>query len=258
MAKKLSRLDQLMVEKSLVSSRTRAQALIGAGRVTVNGRLEDKAGHRYPFECNIEISGDEHPYVSRGGIKLAHALKTFKLNLHGKVCMDVGASTGGFTDCMLQNGAARVYAVDVGYGQLDWKLRNDPQVINIERTNIRYMERDYIPEPIDVCSVDTSFISLKLVIPAILPFMQPNGIIVALIKPQFEVGRDKVGKKGIVKDPKLHRAVIEDLQEFFSGLGLVSRGTVKSPVKGAKGNIEFLTLLEPGDDGTAHESATLH
>ena len=244
MAKKLSRLDLLMVEKSLAPSRTRAQALIGAGRVRVNGKPEDKAGHRYPFDCLIEVAENPCPFVSRGGLKLAHALKSFELDLKDQVCMDTGASTGGFTDCMLKQGAARVYAVDVGYGQLDWKLRNDPRVINLERTNIRHMNRELIPEPVDFGSVDTSFISLKLVIPAVLRFIRPGGKVVALIKPQFEVGRENVGKKGVVRDPALHRQVIHNLQFFFQDLGISPGEVIPSPVKGAKGNIEFLVLLE--------------
>ncbi len=244
MAKKLCRLDLLMVEKSLVSSRTRAQALIGAGRVLVNGKLEDKAGHRYPPECSIEITGDDNPFVSRGGLKLAHALKTFKIDVNGRVCMDTGASTGGFTDCMLQNGAKRVYAIDVGYGQLDWKLRNDKRVINIERTNIRYMSRDHIPEPVDFGTVDTSFISLRLVIPAVQKFFRSNAQVVALVKPQFEVGRQNVGKNGVVRDPALHRQVIRDLKGFFREIGINTAGVIRSPIRGAKGNVEFLALLE--------------
>ncbi len=233
-----------MVEKSLVPSRTRAQALIGAGQVLVNGKLEDKAGHRYPLECSIEITGDDNPFVSRGGLKLAHALKNFKIDVNGLVCMDTGASTGGFTDCMLQNGAKRVYAIDVGYGQLDWKLRNDKRVINIERTNIRYMSRDHIPEPVDFGTVDTSFISLRLVIPAVQKFFRANAQIVALIKPQFEVGRQNVGKNGVVRDPALHREVIRDLEQFFKEIGINTAGVIQSPIRGAKGNVEFLALLE--------------
>ncbi len=254
MAKKLSRLDLLMVERGLVPSRTKAQALIATGRVKVDGKVEDKAGHRYPDGCHIEISGDEHPYVSRGGMKLAHAIEKFNLCLEGLVCMDTGASTGGFTDCMLQNGAARVYAVDVGYGQLDWKLRNDPRVINIERTNIRHIDKGLIPEPIDLCTIDTSFISLKLVVPAVLPFLRNGGKIVALIKPQFEVGKEKVGKKGIVRDPALHKEVIDELLNFFGNIGLVSKGVVESPVKGAKGNTEFLALLLDNRVTKEHET----
>ena len=232
-----------MMEKSLASSRTRAQALIGAGRVKVNGKTEDKAGHRYPTNCLIEVSENPCPFVSRGGLKLAHAIKTFRLDLKDQICMDTGASTGGFTDCMLQQGAARVYAVDVGYGQLDWKLRNDPRVINLERTNIRHMNRELIPEPVDFGSVDTSFISLRLVIPAVAKFIRPGGKVVALIKPQFEVGRENVGKKGIVRDPALHRQVIHNLQLFFQDIGISPGEVIPSPVKGAKGNIEFLVLL---------------
>jgi len=232
-----------MVERALAPSRTRAQALIGAGRVSVNGRPEDKAGHRYSLDSLIEISEDPCPFVSRGGLKLAHALKTFRVDIQGLVCMDIGASTGGFTDCMLQRGAARVYAVDVGYGQLDWGLRNDHRVINLERTNIRHMSREFIPEPVDFSSVDTSFISLRLVIPAIIKFIRPGGKIVALIKPQFEVGRKNVGKKGVVRDPVLHQQVIHDLEIFFRETGLVTGEVIPSPIKGAKGNTEFLIML---------------
>ncbi len=233
-----------MVEQSLTPSRSRAQALIGAGRVRVNGRTEDKAGHRYSPDCLIEVSEDPCPFVSRGGLKLAHAIETFGLDLKGQVCMDTGASTGGFTDCMLQNGAERVYAVDVGYGQLDWKLRNDSRVINLERTNIRHMNSDLIPEPVDFSSVDTSFISLKLVIPAVIKFLRPGGKIVALIKPQFEVGRKNVGKKGVVRDPALHRQVIHELDTFFRETGLLPGEAIPSPIKGAKGNIEFLVQIK--------------
>ena len=244
MAKKLYRLDLLMVKKSLVSSRTRAQGLIGAGRVLVNGKIEDKAGHKYPLDSTVEVKADEHPFVSRGGLKLAHALEFFKLDLQGKVCMDTGASTGGFTDCMLQKGAIRVYAVDVGYGQLHWKLRNDRRVINIERTNIRYMERELVPEPVDFATVDTSFISLRIVIPAVVKFIRPEGLIVTLIKPQFEVGRENVGKKGVVRDPALHNMVLDELDIFFRKIGINPQGVVQSPIEGAKGNKEFLMLLK--------------
>ncbi len=244
MAKKKSRLDILMVQKGLVSSRSKAQALIGAGRVKVDGKIEDKAGHGFPEHVNIEISRPLHPYVSRGGMKLAEALKRFEVELSGMVCMDVGASTGGFTDCMIQNGASRVYAIDVGYGQLDWSLRNNPDVIMLERTNIRYLAPAAVPEQVDFASIDTSFISLKLVIPAVVPFLKPGGKIIALIKPQFEVGRKYVGKKGIVRDPALHEKVIKELESFFSDLGLENSGVIQSPVKGARGNVEFLIFLK--------------
>ncbi len=244
MAKTLFRLDQLVVEKGLVSSRTRARALIMAGKVLVDGQRADKPGHKYSEDVKLQVTGPHCPYVSRGGLKLQHALDHFKIRVKDLICMDTGASTGGFTHCLLSRGAARVYAVDVGYGQLDWSLRTDPRVVVMERTNIRYLNQDAIDTPIDMATVDTSFISLRLVIPCILKFLRPGGIIVALIKPQFEVGKGKVGKGGVVKDPALHRQVIDGLVEFFTlKAGLDVSGITESPILGPKGNREFLIFL---------------
>lgn len=243
MTKKMCRLDNLLVSKGLVESRTLAQSLIAAGKVKVEGRIVDKAGTTFPCEASMEILSAHHPYVSRGGVKLEHALREFNLSVDGFECLDVGASTGGFTDCLLQHGAARVYAVDVGYGQMDWKLRQDPRVVLLERTNIRYLPPGGIPS-VDISSVDTSFISLKIVIPSVMPFVKDGGVIMALIKPQFEVGKNLVGKGGIVKDQRLRQEVVSDLVSFFSDLpGLSVRGVTPSPILGAKGNMEFLILL---------------
>ena len=223
MAKKLLRLDQLLVEKGLVSSRNKAQAIIGAGKVRVEGQLADKAGFRFSSDVYIDVIEPIHPYVSRGGMKLAHAIEHFSVNIQGLVCMDVGASTGGFTDCLLRKGAAKVYAVDVGYGQLDWRLRNDKRVVPLERTNIRNLRPDLLDSPVNLITVDTSFISLRLVIPSVLPYLCREGRIVALVKPQFEVGKGRVGKGGIVKDPKLHYEILDNLKIFFKkGLDMIA------------------------------------
>ncbi len=248
MAKKILRLDLLLLEKGLASSRSQAQALIGAGRVLVDGQPRDKAGNRFPVDIRVELKGPPNPYVSRGGIKLEHALEYFGVDVQGLVCMDVGASTGGFTDCMLQRGARKVYAVDVGYGQLDWRLRNDTRVIVIERTNIRYLSPGLLDSQLDIITIDTSFISLRLVIPSVIPYLSKEGFIIALVKPQFEVGRGKVGKGGIVRRPELHHQVLTELKGFFSGkLGLVTSGITASPILGAKGNKEFFMLLRYPD-----------
>jgi 23S rRNA (cytidine1920-2'-O)/16S rRNA (cytidine1409-2'-O)-methyltransferase len=205
----------------------------------------DKPGNRFSADTPIELSEVINPYVSRGGLKLAHALETFEFDVKGLVCMDVGASTGGFTDCLLQNGASMVYAVDVGYGQLDWRLRNDERVISLERTNIRYLSQDALDDKkISLSVIDTSFISLRLVIPAILSFMHKESFIIALIKPQFEVGKGKVGKGGIVKDPKLHQMVLNEMVLFCDKLKLVVMGITLSPILGAKGNKEFFMLIK--------------
>jgi len=248
MAKKILRLDLLLLEKGLVTSRSQAQALIGAGKVLVEGRVSDKAGHRFSMDAQLELIGPPHPYVGRGGVKLAHALDYFAVDVHGLVCMDVGASTGGFTDCMLQRGAAKVYAVDVGYGQLDWRLRNDKRVIPMERTNIRYLSPGVLDSRLDLVTIDTSFISLRLVIPPVLPYLPRRGHIIALVKPQFEVGKGEVGKGGIVRLPKLHYQVLNKLKDFFCNkLGLAVSGITPSPILGAKGNKEFFMLLEYSD-----------
>ncbi len=237
------RIDLLLVEQGLVKSRQRAQALILAGKVCVNQEVIDKVGAKVPVGVALTIRGKDIPYVSRGGLKLEAALDHFKLNVSGLLCLDVGASTGGFTDCLLQRGASAVTCVDVGYGQLDWKLRQDPRVTLFERTNIRHLKTDALPYPFDFITVDVSFISLRIVVPAVLKFLKPGGSIIALIKPQFEVGKGAVGKGGVVRDPHQHQVVIEDLSQFFHDLGLKVRGVVPSPILGPKGNKEFLTLL---------------
>lgn len=238
------RIDTLLVEQNLCQSRERAKALIMAGRVLVNRLPCHKAGTRFPVDAVISLKGDDLPYVSRGGLKLEAALKAYRIDCSGLICLDVGASTGGFTDCLLQHGAARVYAVDVGYGQLAWSLRQDPRVIVIERTNIRTIDPACIPGPVDLVSIDTSFISLKIVVPSILPFVKPGGIVLALIKPQFEAGKGRVGKGGVVRDPALHTEIIDDLRTFFAQRSLVSEPAVPSPISGPKGNREFLLRLK--------------
>jgi 23S rRNA (cytidine1920-2'-O)/16S rRNA (cytidine1409-2'-O)-methyltransferase len=237
------RIDLLLVEQGLVKSRQRAQALILAGKVCVNQEVIDKVGTKVPAGAALTIRGKDIPHVSRGGLKLEAALDHFKLNVSGLLCLDVGASTGGFTDCLLQRGVSAVTCVDVGYGQLDWKLRQDSRVTLFERTNIRHLEPDTLPYPIDLVTIDVSFISLRIVVPAVLQFLKPGGSIIALIKPQFEVGKGLVGKGGVVRDPRQHQAVIENLSQFFQDLGLKVRGVVPSPILGQKGNKEFLMLL---------------
>ncbi|MBI9084306.1 MAG: TlyA family RNA methyltransferase [Desulfobacterales bacterium] len=243
MAQAKIRLDQLLVEKGLTHSRQRAKALIMAGQVRVDDLTRDKPGTLVSTLAKIDLTGQDMPYVSRGGLKLAKALDHFAISPQGWVCMDIGASTGGFTDCLLKSGAVRVIAVDVGYGQLAWTLRQDPRVVVMERTNIRHLPVDAVSEPMDLVTIDVSFISLKIVVPAALGFVKPGGVILALIKPQFEVGRDKVGKGGVVRDPTLHDAVIEDLSRFFDDHGLRCRGVVASPILGPKGNREFIIAL---------------
>ncbi|HEY0370486.1 MAG TPA: TlyA family RNA methyltransferase [Thermoanaerobaculia bacterium] len=235
---KKQRLDVALVERGLVDTRSKAQSLIMARRVLVNGQFVDKAGANVAGDDDVAVAELEHPWVGRGGMKLAHALKTFTINVHGKVCADIGASTGGFTDVMLKNGAAKVYAIDVGYGQLDVSLRNDPRVINREKVNARYLQPENFDEPIDFASIDVSFISLKLVLPAVLNFLR--GELVALIKPQFEVGKHDVGKGGIVRDDAKRQAAVDSVAEFAKDIGFEVQGIIESPVKGAEGNIEFL------------------
>ena len=237
------RIDTLLVEKNICPSRQRAKALIMSGRVLVNRQRCDKPGTRYPEDADVSLKGEDLAYVSRGGLKLEAALKANRIDCTGRVCMDVGASTGGFTDCLLQNGAELVFAVDVGYGQLAWKLRQDSRVVVIERTNIRTMGPAAITRPIDLVTIDASFISLRIVVPAALPFLKPDGIVLALIKPQFEAGKGRVGKGGVVKDPALHTEIIESLRVFFSDLALICGPVVPSPVLGPKGNQEFVILL---------------
>lgn len=240
------RLDILLVEKRMVESRQKGQALIMTGNVLVDTHPVDKPGTLVSPNADITIKGDHLRFVSRGGLKLEAAIKEYQIDIRDKVCLDIGASTGGFTDCMLQYGARHVYAVDVGYGQLAWKLRQDPRVTAIERTNIRYMPVDRIVEPVDLATVDVSFISLKIVIPQALKFLSPCGRIVALIKPQFEVGKGMVGKGGVVKDPALHTEVIASLIRCFGDLGLSPVALpMASPILGPKGNQEFIVLLAP-------------
>jgi 23S rRNA (cytidine1920-2'-O)/16S rRNA (cytidine1409-2'-O)-methyltransferase len=214
-----------------------------AGSIRVNDQPVDKPGALVDDGDRIELTGADLPYVSRGGLKLEAAMTGYRIDAAGRVCLDVGASTGGFTDCLLQRGATRVYAVDVGYGQMAWKLRQDPRVVVIERTNIRYMSPDAVPEPVDLVTIDTSFISLKIVVPAVLRFLKREGMILPLIKPQFEVGKGLVGKGGVVADPARHAQVIDDLGRFLSGLGLSCSEALPSPVLGPKGNREFFMLL---------------
>jgi 23S rRNA (cytidine1920-2'-O)/16S rRNA (cytidine1409-2'-O)-methyltransferase len=240
---KRQRLDVYLTEHGLAPSRQRARALIMAGSIRVNDQPVDKPGALVDDGDRIELTGADLPYVSRGGLKLEAALTGYRIDAAGRVCLDVGASTGGFTDCMLQRGAARVYAVDVGYGQMAWKLRQDPRVIVIERTNIRYMAPEAVPEPIDLVTIDASFISLKIVVPAVLRFLKREGMILPLIKPQFEVGKGLVGKGGVVADSARHAQVIDELGRFFSGLGLSCSAALPSPILGPKGNREFFMLL---------------
>lgn len=236
------RLDHLLVQRDLFASRTHARAMIMAGHVLVDRQPISKAGTLVSAEADIVIR-DMPPYVSRGGLKLEKALQVFEIDCSGLRCMDVGASTGGFTDCLLQHGAARVYAVDVGYGQLAWKLRQDSRVMVLEKTNIRHLDPARIPDPLDLITIDTAFISLKLVVPAVLPLLGAGGCIVALIKPQFEVGKGRVGKQGVVRDAAEHTRVIQTLTVFFSGLGLQCSEAAASPILGPRGNREFLIHL---------------
>ena len=242
---KKHRLDLLLVEKGLVAGRQRAQAMIMAGAVLVNDQPVLKAGKLISPEDHIELRGQEMAFVSRGGLKLDGVLNTLQVDVTHKICLDVGASTGGFTDCLLQRGAKLIYAVDVGYGQLAWKLRQDPRVVVIERTNIRKMTSDALAHPVDLATIDVSFISLKIVVPAVVKYLKKNARILALIKPQFEVGKNQVAKGGVVRDPVLHNQVIEQLTEFFIGIGLQSEAVVPSALLGPKGNREFFIYLKP-------------
>ena len=237
------RLDILLTEKNFFDTRTRAQSMIMAGKILVNGQKVDKAGTLIPIDAQIKILGEEMPFVSRGGLKLQKALDVFKIILSGKIAMDVGASTGGFTDCMLQHGAAKVYAVDVGYGQLAWKLRSNVRVVNMERTNIRNVTREDFLDEMDFASIDVAFISLEKVLPIVFDVLKSSGEVVALIKPQFEAGRENVGKHGVVRDKKIHAAVIEKILNFAANTGFGVRGLDFSPVKGPEGNIEYLAYL---------------
>ena len=248
------RLDVLLVKRNLAESREKAKALIMAGIVYVDGQKEDKAGTAFEDTVSLEVRGSTLKYVSRGGLKLVKAMSRFGLLLDGKVCMDVGSSTGGFTDCMLQNGAVKVYAVDVGHGQLAWKLRNDSRVICMEKTNIRYVTPEQIPEPIDFASIDVSFISLTKVLGPVKALLRDGGRIVCLIKPQFEAGREKVGKKGVVREKSVHLEVIQMVMDFACASGFQILNLEYSPIRGPEGNIEYLLYLQSGGDVPASDA----
>lgn len=237
------RLDILLVSLGLCASRSKAQATIMAGEVFVNDQKADKAGLEVDITSRIEVRGNSCPYVSRGGLKLEKALRDFGVDPTGFVCSDSGASTGGFTDCLLQQGAKKVFAIDVGYGQLAWKIRSDPRVVTMERTNIRYVTPEDLGEPLDLSVVDVSFISLKLVLPVIQKLLKPTGQVLCLIKPQFEAGKEKVGKKGVVREPAVHEEVLRNFISLVQALGFTLRNLTFSPVKGPEGNIEFLAHL---------------
>ena len=243
MAKK-TRLDVLLVERGLMESRQKAQTTIMSGLVFVKGQRVDKPGTAVDNEAEIEIRGNVLKYVSRGGLKLEKAMATFPVQLNGAICADIGASTGGFTDCMLQNGASKVYAVDVGYGQLAWKLREDPRVVCMERTNARYLTHEEVPDELDFASVDVSFISLKLILPALCGLLKEGGHVACLVKPQFEAGKEKVGKKGVVRDPAVHLEVLENFLIHAKESGFTVLGITYSPIRGPEGNIEYLGYLE--------------
>lgn len=263
--KNKERLDVLLVSRGLAETRTKAQAVIMSGEVFVAGQKADKAGQEFPLDAEIEVRGNTCPYVSRGGWKLEKALRDFGVDPTGFVCSDSGASTGGFTDCLLQQGASKVFAIDVGYGQLAWKIREDPRVVVMERTNIRYVTPEQLGEPLDLSVIDVSFISLRLVLPAIKALLKPTGQVLCLIKPQFEAGKDKVGKKGVVRDPAVHEEVLRGFLQLAKELEMTVLGLTFSPVKGPEGNIEFLGHLSMCADGgiepdtaklvqTAHET----
>ncbi len=237
------RLDTLLVSRGLFSSREKAKSAIMAGIIYVDGQRVDKAGTGVKEDAEIFVKENTCPYVGRGGLKLEKALKSFQLDLNGVIAVDIGASTGGFTDCMLKNGAAKVYAIDVGYGQLDWSLRNDPRVVNMEKVNIRYLDKERITEKVDFISIDVSFISLKLVFPIAVDLLSQEGNIICLVKPQFEAGREQVGKKGVIKDKMVHIEVLEKVIQYGEDNGLYPQGIDFSPMTGAKGNIEYLLLL---------------
>ena len=242
-----TRLDVLLVERGLQESRQKAQATIMSGLVFVKGQRVDKPGTAVPNDAEIEVRGNALKYVSRGGLKLEKAMAAFPIDLHDAVCGDIGASTGGFTDCMLQNGARKVYAVDVGYGQLAWSLRSDERVVCMERTNARYLTHEQIPEELDFASVDVSFISLKLILPPLCGLLRQGGHVACLVKPQFEAGKEKVGKKGVVRDPAVHLEVLEHFLDYAKESGFTVLGLTYSPIRGPEGNIEYLGYLEKGD-----------
>lgn len=251
------RIDVLLVQKGFFDTREKARKNIMAGLVFVDGVRVDKAGEKVDIDSEIEIKGNAIPYVSRGGLKLEKALLSFNINLKDKVTIDIGASTGGFTDCMLKNGAKKVFAIDVGYGQLAWELRNDPRVVVMERTNIRYVKPEDLGEFADFASIDVSFISLKLVLPVVKSLLKDEGEIVALIKPQFEAGREKVGKKGVVRDPDVHREVIKEIIDFAKSIDLTIKGLQFSPIKGPEGNIEYLLYLSKNIDNGIENTESL-
>ena len=241
-----TRRDVLLTEQGLQESRQKAQATIMSGLVFVNGQRVDKPGTAVPNDARIEIRGNTLRYVSRGGLKLEKAMAEFPIDLKGCICGDIGASTGGFTDCMLQNGADKVYAVDVGYGQLTWKLREDPRVVCLERTNARYLTHEQIPDELDFASIDVSFISLKLILPAVAGVLKNGGQVASLVKPQFEAGKEKVGKKGVVRDPAVHKEVLEHYLGHAKEAGFGVLGLTYSPIRGPEGNIEYLGFLQKG------------
>ena len=238
-----TRLDQLVFDRGFAESREKAKAIVMSGSVYIDGQKVDKPGMSVSAECSLEVRGEPLKYVSRGGLKLEKALKVFPVSPAGKICIDCGASTGGFTDVLLQNGASKVYSVDVGYGQLAWKLRQNPQVVNLERCNLRYLTVEQIPELLDLAVMDVSFISIRMILPAIRIFLKPGADYICLIKPQFEAGRDQVGKKGVVRDPKVHRTVIATCLESAREAGYSVKGLDYSPIRGPEGNIEFLAWL---------------
>ena len=241
------RLDVLLVERLYADTRSKAQAIIMSGNVYVNGQKADKSGTSFEETVDIEVRGAVCPYVSRGGLKLEKALRDFGVKPEGYVCSDSGASTGGFTDCLLQQGAKKVFAIDVGYGQLDWKIRSDERVVVMERTNIRYVTPEDLGEPLDLSVIDVSFIGLEIVLPTIKTLLKPTGQVLCLIKPQFEAGKENVGKKGVVRDPKIHQMVLDNFVSLVDGLGFKILGLTFSPVKGPEGNIEFLGHLTLDD-----------
>jgi 23S rRNA (cytidine1920-2'-O)/16S rRNA (cytidine1409-2'-O)-methyltransferase len=250
------RLDVEMVTRGLCPSREKARALILAGEVRVNGVRAEKAGQEIRSDAEVTVVEDAIPFVSRGGLKLDKAVRTFPIDLNSRVCADIGASTGGFTDVMLKNGAKHVYSIDVGYGQLDWSLRNDARVTVMERTNARFMTPDWFPEPVTFASIDVSFISLRLILPPLYASMADEGEVVALIKPQFEAGRAEIGKNGVVRDPAIHERVIREMLTFADGVGFEVSGLSFSPITGPKGNIEFLLYMRKSstkNDATMHK-----
>jgi len=256
-----TRIDLLLFQKGLAESRERARAEIMSGRVFINGQRVDKPGTPVDESCEIEVRGTSLEFVSRGGLKLKKALSFFGVDPKGKICIDCGASTGGFTDCLLKGGASKVYAVDVGYGQLAWAIRNDPRVVTMERTNIRYVTKEHIPDPVDLAVIDVSFISLKIVLPAVKELLKPEGEVMCLIKPQFEAGKDKVGKKGVVRDRAVHEEVLESFIKTAGENGFAVKAITFSPIKGPEGNIEYLGHLGSGESAyidTAAIAAASH